>query len=338
MSISQNRIARCSTTDSNEEGEASLSNLQWRRNGVQGVCGSYVLSTGDQEAKCFVFKPRSEEVSEIPFDGLLRGDFVKKETAAYVLDQVTHFHRVPETKPGCFIFHQDGRAEMVPVEHKHPAEESSQLQFGSQQAFINNASGLEQDCACVSVDPVELQKIAILDCRLANLDRNIGNMLRDNETGALYPIDHSYCLPHFQAGMGFAWIWEWCGMDAARVSFSEDNLNFIQQLQPLRDAQLLESVGIRKEECLSSVISTCILQKAVQVMGSRVASDKSDKQNSASPFALYNLYCGGIFDGVVRIVEEKIPYDANWTWDSSEMKSYVQLVLAAVEQVMQSRA
>ena len=43
----------------------------------------------------------------------------------------------------------------------------------------------------------EVQKIAVLDIRLANADRHAGNILvcQDGDHMQLVPIDHGYCLP-----------------------------------------------------------------------------------------------------------------------------------------------
>ncbi len=58
----------------------------------------------------------------------------------------------------------------------------------------------------------EVHKIAILDIRLANCDRNGGNILVKRSQGEetcqwqLIPIDHGYCLPASFADISFEWM------------------------------------------------------------------------------------------------------------------------------------
>ena len=59
----------------------------------------------------------------------------------------------------------------------------------------------------------EVHKIAILDMRLANTDRNGGNILVQRKPGKsrpeyqLIPIDHGYCLPSTFADINFEWMY-----------------------------------------------------------------------------------------------------------------------------------
>jgi hypothetical protein len=60
----------------------------------------------------------------------------------------------------------------------------------------------------------EVHKIAILDLRLANADRNAGNILArrkpdgsGGQTWELIPIDHGYCLPASFEDLSFEWMY-----------------------------------------------------------------------------------------------------------------------------------
>lgn len=59
----------------------------------------------------------------------------------------------------------------------------------------------------------EVHKIAILDMRLGNCDRNGGNILVKRVPGEgaphyqLIPIDHGYCLPSTFADINFEWMY-----------------------------------------------------------------------------------------------------------------------------------
>lgn len=64
-------------------------------------------------------------------------------------------------------------------------------------------------CVCICYLQ-EVQKICILDIRLANTDRNGGNILaRRNDDGEwnLTPIDHGYCLPDSFTDITFEWMY-----------------------------------------------------------------------------------------------------------------------------------
>lgn len=77
-------------------------------------------------------------------------------------------------------------------------------------------------CCCCSRCPSgysgfpvsEVHKIAVLDLRLANADRNAGNILArrkpdgsGGETWELIPIDHGYCLPASFEDLSYEWMY-----------------------------------------------------------------------------------------------------------------------------------
>ena len=77
-------------------------------------------------------------------------------------------------------------------------------------------------CAGTSAFPAfEVHKIAILDMRLGNTDRNGSNVLAKRHWASgewvLTPIDHGYCLPASFEDLQFEWI----GWKQAAVPFSE---------------------------------------------------------------------------------------------------------------------
>lgn len=57
----------------------------------------------------------------------------------------------------------------------------------------------------------EVHKVAVLDLRLGNSDRNGGNILvrRNASSGEweLIPIDHGYCLPGSFEDLSFEWMY-----------------------------------------------------------------------------------------------------------------------------------
>ena len=69
--------------------------------------------------------------------------------------------------------------------------------LGSLQQFVHALSSCE-DMGCSKFPVKEVHKIAVLDMRLANTDRNGANILvcrGENNELKLVPIDHGYCLP-----------------------------------------------------------------------------------------------------------------------------------------------
>ena len=73
-------------------------------------------------------------------------------------------------------------------------------------AYDDNAGNMSSRCFPI----FEVQKIALLDIRLINLDRNEENVLfrRDEADGYhLIPIDHSYSLPDRLQLCSFDWCW-----------------------------------------------------------------------------------------------------------------------------------
>jgi Phosphatidylinositol 3- and 4-kinase len=120
--------------------------------------------------------------------GILPGEGAHREIAAYILD---HGHRagVPATAP-VFVTYPDGS-------HK----------YGSLQQFVHSDTTCD-DLGYSAFSVAEVHKIAVLDLRLANADRNGGNILaRRGPEGEwqLTPIDHGYCLPDTWQDMAFEW-------------------------------------------------------------------------------------------------------------------------------------
>ena len=121
----------------------------------------------------------------------------------------------------------------------------------------------ERGCSAFPVD--EVHKIAILDCRLANTDRNAGNILvRKGRSGSweLIPIDHGYCLPASFQDVAFEWLY-W---PQARQPFSPAARDYIAQLNPDKDLSLLAASGIQLgPECQCVFHVSTMLLKMVRV-------------------------------------------------------------------------
>jgi hypothetical protein len=141
--------------------------------------------------------------------------------------------------------------------------------YGSLQEFKEHiCSAEDMGNSQFSVD--EVHKIGILDLRLVNLDRHLGNILvakvppnervRMGPEYKLIPIDHGYILPDYRdiADVNFEWIhWKQC-----KEAFSATSLAYIASLDPVHDATLLKDVGVRNGSIITCVIATIMLQRA----------------------------------------------------------------------------
>jgi hypothetical protein len=97
---------------------------------------------------------------------------------------------VPATAPVFIKFSRDGSTK-----------------YGSLQQFVKSDTDCEE-LGYGLLDVAEVHKIAVLDLRLANTDRNGSNILARRAEGGRYiltPIDHGYCLPDVWKDMFFEW-------------------------------------------------------------------------------------------------------------------------------------
>jgi hypothetical protein len=112
----------------------------------------------------------------------------------------------------------------------------------------------------------EVHKIAILDIRLLNADRNAANLLcrrRRNDTFELIPIDHGFCL---RSKCDVSWM-DWCWLDWPQLKepLSDKHKKYVSSLDVEHDARLLrERLSISEEaiDCLRA--STAILKAGVK--------------------------------------------------------------------------
>lgn len=190
---------------------------------MRGVNGLYIG----------VFKPQDEEqgMPNNPKDHVGTGEYglrphfkpgqgCIRELAAYIMD-VKHFANVPTTT-------------LVHCEHpclhytSHPhLTRASYPKYGSLQQFVRCAD-LFEDIGPGVIGDYELQKIALLDLRILNNDRNSANILvncshdYDSNTDSdgidsdnlqmkmkyeLTPIDHGYSFPSKLAICDWDWVW-----------------------------------------------------------------------------------------------------------------------------------
>ncbi|KAH7431856.1 hypothetical protein KP509_08G069800 [Ceratopteris richardii] len=246
----------------------------------EGSGGVYLLKDECGSCNIAVFKPMDEEPMSVNNprgfsrsnlgEGLRRGtrsgEGAIREVAAFVLDH-------PAKMPGNRTVKDLAKKEMegfsgVPpttlVRCYHEAlryGSTKHLKLGSLQEFVDAFSSCEDMGA--SMFPVEeVHKISVLDLRLANTDRNGGNILvrKDKDQALkLIPIDHGYCLPDKFEDCSFEWLY-W---PQAQQPYSSSTLEYIKSLDAKEDIGLLEACGWRMRPRNARVfcISTMLLKK-----------------------------------------------------------------------------
>lgn len=194
-----------------------------------------------------------------------------REVAAYLLDHQS-FAGVPPTaliKISHPTFYANSN--IVPSSPSPP-------QIASIQQFITHDSDAG-DIGPSSFSVASVHRIGILDVRLLNIDRHAGNILvkKINPDGCSYtsdehgyssiqamqlvPIDHGLCLPEFLDNPYFEWL-HW---PQAYVPFSDLEFEYINELDPFKDAEILRtqlSLGLRESSIRILVLCTIFLKRA----------------------------------------------------------------------------
>lgn len=211
----------------------------------EGAGGCYLV---EKDGKRMVFKPQSEEkydvnenLEKVPVRaGVFYGETPRKELAAYLLDH-EHFAGVPETEMGLTNFRE------------YPT-------IGSYQAYKAHECSAE-DMGPSFFPTSDVHRIGLLDIRLLNLDRHLGNILVGKDTNGFHltPIDHGYCLPSYSdvSDVNFEWLyWSQC-----KEPFSKETLDYIKRVDSMRDACLLSRLGLRNESIVGNILATLFLQR-----------------------------------------------------------------------------
>ncbi|KAJ6808186.1 phosphatidylinositol 4-kinase gamma 5-like [Iris pallida] len=189
-----------------------------------------------------------------------------REVAAYLLDY-DHFANVPPTvlvKITHSIFHVNEGVNCGNYDRQRQAISK----IASFQQFIPHDFDAS-DHGTSSFPVAAVHRIGILDIRIFNTDRHAGNLLvrklegRDGQFGSqmeLIPIDHGLCLPESLEDPYFEWI-HW---PQASIPFSDDELVYIANLDPVRDSDMLRTeLPMIHEACLRVlVLCTTFLKEA----------------------------------------------------------------------------
>lgn len=190
-----------------------------------------------------------------------------REVAAYLLDY-GNFANVPPTalvKITHSIFNvNDG------VSGNKPQNKKIVSKIASFQQFIpHDFDASDHGTSSFPVSAVHC--IGILDIRILNTDRHAGNLLVRKLDGIgqfgqveLIPIDHGLCLPESLEDPYFEWI-HW---PQASIPFSDDELEYIGNLDPARDAAMLRSeLPMIRDACLRVLFLCTIFLKEAAAQG-----------------------------------------------------------------------
>jgi len=241
----------------------------------EGTSGTYFLRDEKGE-RVACFKPEDEEFGcvnnprgrceEQGREGVSIGKAGIREIAAYLIDH-KGFHGVPRTT----------RVEVkAGIDEFHWAKKPSQPRFkvGSLQEFVSFDDSAE-DLGFSKFPVREVHKIAMLDIRLLNLDRNISNILVKCPFGRplqLVPIDHGFSLPERLSKVGLprgttSATVDWCWTDwpQAKIPLDPFAVKYLREIDIDADCERLrEELGIPEGSLANMRLAHIILLKAAK--------------------------------------------------------------------------
>jgi len=270
---------------------------------LEGSGGTYFLHDV-RKKKVAVFKPADEE----PYaennprgylrqpgqpmslrEGIVPGEACMREVAAYLLDR-DGFAGVPMTtlvEARHPTFHTNGARLNCSqggaaigshsITPNSPVKSSLMKKPGSFQEFIHCECTMD-DISPSKISVEEVHKIAILDIRIMNADRNAANLLirrkPDNKL-ELVPIDHGYCL---RSVCDVSWM-DWCWLDWPQL----------KQVS-LTATCLLVTVNTRKD-CLSCGCCFCLLLTRSLLVSTNSRSVNNTRNTSRTLTLRRTLVC-----------------------------------------------
>ncbi|VVA91226.1 unnamed protein product [Arabis nemorensis] len=199
------------------------------------------------------------------------GETGYREVAAYLLDY-GHFANVPPTalvKITHSVFNVNDGVNGNKSREKKKLVSSKIASF---QKFVDHDFDAS-DHGTSSFPVASVHRIGILDIRILNTDRHGGNLLvkklDDGVVGRfgqveLIPIDHGLCLPETLEDPYFEWI-HW---PQASIPFSEEELEYIQNLDPAKDCDMLQrELPMIREACLRVLVLCTVFLKEAAAYG-----------------------------------------------------------------------
>lgn len=215
--------------------------------------------------------------------GIKPGEACLREVAAYLLDHDS-FADVPMTSlaearhpafhcNGSMLNLNQGGASvgshsLTNLTSSHsPSMRQPPKKIGSCQEFVHAECTMD-DLSPSKINIDELHKIAVLDIRLMNADRNTANLLcrrnpEDPDDIKLIPIDHGYCL---RTAADVCWF-DWCWLDWPQMKqpVSAKTKEYILKLDIEADALLLKERLQIPERALDYFrLSSKLLQEGIR--------------------------------------------------------------------------
>jgi len=260
---------------------------------LDGSGGTYFLHN-TRKTKIAVFKPADEE----PYadnnprgyirqpgqnmflrEGVVPGEACIREVAAFMLDH-GGFSGVPmttlvECRHPCFNVNgshlslTEGGASIgshslcLTMSQKPTSSSSLSKKVGSFQEFVRSECSMD-DLSPSKIEVEEVQKIAILDIRLMNADRNSANLLcrrrKIDNSIELVPIDHGFCL---RSVANTSWM-DWCWLDwpHLKAPMSRKTKEYILNLDIKKDAKMLQDCLNICSEALAYFYASSSILKA----------------------------------------------------------------------------
>lgn len=261
---------------------------------LDGSGGTYFLHN-TRKAKIAVFKPADEE----PYaennprgyirqpgqdmflrEGVLPGEACIREVAAFMLDH-KGFSGVPMTTlvecrhptfnvNGSHLSLSEGGASIgahsltLTSSQTTPSSNSTlPKKVGSFQEFVRTECSMD-DLSPSKISVEEVHKIAVLDIRLMNADRNSANLLvrrrKTDNSLELVPIDHGFCL---RSVADTSWM-DWCWLDWAQLKepMSRKTKEYIMNLDIEEDAKMLRDRLNIGDEALAYFYASSSILKA----------------------------------------------------------------------------
>ncbi|XP_061989942.1 phosphatidylinositol 4-kinase gamma 7 [Rosa rugosa] len=190
-----------------------------------------------------------------------------REVAAYLLDK-DHSANVPPTalvKITHSIFNINDGVNGNKLQKKRLVSKIASCQQYIQHDFDASDHGTS------SFPVAAVHRIGILDIRILNTDRHAGNLLVRKLDGVgrfgqvdLIPIDHGLCLPECLEDPYFEWI-HW---PQASIPFSDDELDYIEKLDPVEECEMLRrELPMIREACLRVLVLCTIFLKESATYG-----------------------------------------------------------------------
>lgn len=256
----------------------------------EGTSGTYFLQNKFRK-NIAIFKPFDEEpmtpnnpkgypgkIGSSAFKpGVLSGESAIREVAAFLLDQQKNGKSFAGVPPTTFVeivhpyfSNRDMKEKEISDTPNIKLQNFSQFTSDNKKSLIKHGSlqffvaGAEEasDFGPSKFPDEEVRKIAILDLRILNCDRNEGNILvkKEKKTLELIPIDHGLSFPDcFEASIyDIVWM-EW---PQVKKPWTPTELEYIRKIDPKADVENLSNHFKFRDICLRNFrIAELVLKK-----------------------------------------------------------------------------